>query len=65
MSNNKTDWFVISNLIVYILSLVVMTISIVGIAFDNNHSQAYCYTFVSFALIGVFSLTQYENHKRV
>ena len=66
MSNNKTDWFIIGSLIIiYILSLIVMIISLIGLFVDTDHCEAYCMTFTSFGLIGAIAMRQYDNHKRV
>lgn len=65
MSNNKTDWFIISSIIIYILSMIIMIISLIGLFVDTNHSQAYCMIFTSFGLIGTIAMRQYDNHKRV
>jgi uncharacterized membrane protein len=56
---------IISAIIIYILSIIVMVISLIGLFVDTDHCEAYCMTFTSFGLIGVITMRTYDSHKLV
>jgi hypothetical protein len=56
--NNKS-------LIIYIISLIVMSICMISIAFDYDNIELYCYGFTISSVVGVIHLLRYEKQKRV
>jgi hypothetical protein len=54
----------IGSVVIYILSLIVMAISLLGIGLDYNHCEGYAIVFTFFSITGVFGLIQYTNIRR-
>jgi hypothetical protein len=54
----------IGSVVIYILSLIVMTISLLGIGLDYNHCEEYAIVFTFFSITGIFGLIQYTNIRR-
>lgn len=62
-SSNKHK-LMIGSVVIYILSLIVMTISLLGIGLDYNHCEEYVIVFTFFSITGIFGLIQYTNIRR-
>jgi len=63
MTSNKHK-LMIGSVVIYILSLIVMAISLLGIGLDYNHCEGYAIVFTFFSITGVFGLIQYTNIRR-
>jgi len=63
MTSNKHK-LMIGSVVIYILSLIVMTISLLGIGLDYNNCEGYAIVFTFFSITGVFGLIQYTNIRR-
>lgn len=63
MNSNKHK-LMIGSVVIYILSLIVMTISLLGIGLDYNHCEGYAIVFTFFSITGIFGLIQYTNIRR-
>ena len=62
-SSNKHK-LMIGSVVIYILSLIVMTISLLGIGLDYNHCEEYAIVFTFFSITGIFGLIQFTSIRR-
>jgi uncharacterized Tic20 family protein len=46
------------------VSMIVLTVCLVGWFVDPIHAEEYCIVFTFFSLIALFGVLQYDKHKR-
>jgi len=46
------------------LSMIVLTVCLVGLFTDPIHAEGYCIVFTFFSLIALFGIVQYDKHRR-
>lgn len=51
-------------MIIQIMSMIVLTVCLVGLFTDPIHAEEYCIVFTFFSLIALFGVLQYDKHKR-
>lgn len=51
-------------MIIQIMSMIVLTVCLVGLFTDPIHAEGYCIVFTFFSLIALFGIVQYDKHRR-